>query len=109
VLALFLVGAVVLGTVGSVAALSPDVAGAQVQEQSPAESAEAGPVPVDESDYEFDVSLDRLARECADGNLVSCDALYEESDQYSAYEEYGSTCGARTTAGYHGECSTRFD
>jgi hypothetical protein len=103
------VGGVVLGTVGAVAALAPDIAGAEVQDETPAESAEAGPVPVDKGDFEFDASLDRLARECADGNLASCDALYRESDLYSEYEQYGSTCGARTDTAYTGECAARFD
>ena len=112
VLALFLVGAVVLGIAGSVAALAPAVAGAQVQEKEAApegSSSDAGPVPVGAGDDEFDGYLDDLAHRCADGDLSSCDDLYDESDLGGDYEDYGSTCGGRSGTDYYGECAIRFD
>ena len=66
-------------------------------------------MPVDEDDFEFRGSLDQLAHECADGGMDSCDDLYTQADSGSAYEEYGSTCGARTDVAYSGDCATRFD
>lgn len=68
----------------------------------------AGPVPVDEADVDYDPYLDDLARDCADGDLEQCDRLYFESAVSSDYEDYGSTCGARTDDEYYGSCAEDF-
>ncbi|MGY1772271.1 hypothetical protein [Blastococcus sp. SYSU D00813] len=69
----------------------------------------AGPVPVDESDLDYDPYLDGLARDCADGDLEQCDQLYFESPIGGDYEDYGSSCGARTDEGFYGSCAEDFD
>jgi hypothetical protein len=43
-------------------------------------------------------ALDRLARECHDGILQSCDDLIRQSEPDSPYESYGTTCGGRNEA-----------
>ena len=45
----------------------------------------------------LDPFLEGLAHPCAAGGLDGCDALYFESDVFSAYERYGSTCGGRSS------------
>ena len=46
-------------------------------------------------DYGSDPYLDRLWDECAAGDFVSCDDLYDESPVGSDYEYFGDTCGYR--------------
>jgi hypothetical protein len=42
-----------------------------------------------------DPELDELAEECYDGEMRSCDDLYQRSPTDSAYETYGDTCAGR--------------
>jgi hypothetical protein len=42
-----------------------------------------------------DPDLDELAQECYDGDMDSCDRLYEEADLDSLYGLYGGTCAGR--------------
>ncbi len=70
---------------------------------------EAGEIPVDPSDYEWDRDLARLAEDCADGSFDACDDLYLDSDLGSDYEEYGNSCGGRTEDWQYGGCAQRFD
>ncbi len=42
-----------------------------------------------------DPELDRLAQECYDGDMESCDDLYGQSEFGSEYEAYGDTCAGR--------------
>ncbi|MGY1602657.1 hypothetical protein [Geodermatophilus sp. SYSU D00815] len=107
VASLVLVVGVVLAGVLTTSALAPDVAGAQEAAVVPVDG--AAPIPVARGDVEYEPALDQLARECAGGDLGSCDRLYLESDLFSEYEEYGSTCGGRTGTEYAGDCAERFD
>jgi hypothetical protein len=61
--------------------------------------------PVDLGD---DPLLDRLADECFDGDISSCDDLYRESFLGSEYEKYGATCGERTRRGQGGGCTALY-
>lgn len=45
-----------------------------------------------------DPEFDRLANECFDGTMESCDELYFGSPIDSDYERYGDTCGGRVGA-----------
>ena len=42
-----------------------------------------------------DEELNALAQACYDGDMASCDDLYNLSDFGSAYEDYGATCAGR--------------
>jgi hypothetical protein len=64
---------------------------------------------VGSGDPDFSPALDVLARACARGDLVSCDTLYWVADEFSDYEEYGSTCGGRSEIEYEGSCDEAFD
>lgn len=44
-----------------------------------------------------DAALDALYEACADGDMQACDDLYLDSPWGSEYEEFGDTCGGRTT------------
>jgi Domain of unknown function (DUF4190) len=53
----------------------------------------------DEDDsYGDSASLDRLWDRCADGSMVACDSLFQESPAGSRYQEFGATCGDRVRA-----------
>ena len=52
-----------------------------------------------------DPALDRLAVACHDGDMSSCDELYDTSDVGSAYETYGDTCAGRREAGAWPYCT----
>ncbi|WP_138735991.1 hypothetical protein [Modestobacter excelsi] len=51
-----------------------------------------------------DPVFDQLARACHDGDMSSCDDLYDRSDIDSAYEEYGDTCAGRRGGGAWAYC-----
>jgi hypothetical protein len=51
-----------------------------------------------------DAEFDRLAGECFDGDLASCDELFRVTPVGSAAEAYGSTCGGRLEEGVSGDC-----
>ena len=51
------------------------------------------------SNYGDDDDLDVLWDDCADGDYGSCEDLYYESDVGTQYEDFGWTCGDRTTGG----------
>lgn len=51
------------------------------------------------NDYGDDPELDALWDACTAGDLPSCDNLYLESRSGTRYEDYGNTCGDRTTGG----------
>ena len=95
VLAMFLV----------VASVTPDTAAGSRAEALD----EAGPIPVDRADFEWEPDLAELAKECAAGELGSCDDLYLDADEFSEYGEYGSTCGGRATREYAGDCATQLN
>jgi hypothetical protein len=56
------------------------------------------------SEFGTDAAFDELALGCEEGDLEACDDLYLQTPVDSGYEEYGSTCGARTTTLYDGDC-----
>jgi hypothetical protein len=66
------------------------------------------PDPERPGDLGNDPFLDRLADECFDGDVSSCDDLFRESFLGSDYEKYGSTCGERTKRGQAGGCSALY-
>lgn len=47
--------------------------------------------------YGDDASLDRMWDACERGDMGACDRLYDESPLFSDYEDFGFTCGGRTT------------
>jgi hypothetical protein len=49
--------------------------------------------------YGDDPALDALWDECEAGSMAACDDLYAESPFLSDYEEFGDTCGRRTSGG----------
>jgi hypothetical protein len=53
--------------------------------------------------------LDELADYCSAGSLSDCDDLYLESPSGSAYEEFGSSCGATSYFDLTGDCAVDFD
>jgi hypothetical protein len=56
------------------------------------------------AEYGSDAVFDGLADACEVGDLEACDELYQQTPVDSGYEEFGSTCGARTTDLYDGDC-----
>lgn len=46
-----------------------------------------------------DPDLDRLAQQCADGQMNPCDDLYSESSPGSDYEDFADTCAGRRPGG----------
>ena len=70
---------------------------------------DAGPIPVDESDSEYDPDFHELAEDCQDGDLDACDSLYLQTPVGSDYEQYGQTCGGRTDEEFYGTCAEEFD
>ena len=55
-----------------------------------------------------DPALDRLAQQCADGQMNPCDDLYDESFPGSGYEAFADTCAGRRTAGEDTYCADVF-
>ncbi len=55
-----------------------------------------------------DPQLDALAQACYDGDMTSCDDLYNASASGSAYEEYGDTCAGRQPTGTGRYCVSSF-
>jgi hypothetical protein len=47
--------------------------------------------------YGDDASLDRMWDACERGDMGACDRLYDESPLFSDYEDFGFTCGGRST------------
>ncbi len=62
----------------------------------------------DETEDEIGSDLGDLFVACDDGNMEACDDLYWESPVGSFEEEFGSTCGDRTTIEYDGDCEDEF-
>ncbi|HZJ04732.1 MAG TPA: trypsin-like peptidase domain-containing protein [Nocardioidaceae bacterium] len=56
---------------------------------------DAGRGSVSPASYGDDPLLDHLWDKCADGDMASCDQLYQLSPFGSEYERFGSTCGDR--------------
>jgi hypothetical protein len=56
------------------------------------------------TDFGTDALFDELALACEEGDLEACDELYAQTPVGSGYEEFGATCGARTTELYNGDC-----
>ena len=52
--------------------------------------------------------MDALAQGCYDGDMASCDTLYDTSDAGSAYESYGDTCAGRQESGTGVYCVDAF-
>lgn len=50
----------------------------------------------DAYDYGDSPKLDSLWDECEDGDMRSCDDLYQHSPTKSIYEDFGATCGYRS-------------
>jgi hypothetical protein len=59
-------------------------------------------------DLGTDFSLDRLAEECFDGEMESCDDLYLDAPGGSEYATYGDTCAGRQPANTRRFCSDVF-
>ena len=55
-----------------------------------------------------DAAMDALAQSCYDGDMASCDSLYQTSDAGSAYESYGDTCAGRQGSGTLTYCVDAF-
>jgi hypothetical protein len=55
-----------------------------------------------------DDALDRLARQCFDGNMAACDFLYVSSEPDSGYEAYASSCAGRQPADAELFCTDAF-
>lgn len=55
-----------------------------------------------------DPALDRLAQQCADGQMNPCDDLYDESFPGSGYEAFADTCAGRRGAGEDTYCADVF-
>jgi hypothetical protein len=55
-----------------------------------------------------DPDLDRLAQQCADGQMNPCDDLYYESSPGSDYEDFADTCAGRRPADEDTYCSDVF-
>jgi hypothetical protein len=55
--------------------------------------------------YGDDAALDQLWDQCEAGDMLACDDLYRGSIFGSEYEEFGKTCGFRTTG--EGLCGIR--
>jgi hypothetical protein len=100
---------VVVGVLLAMSLVVASVAPETVAESQAEAPGEAGPIPVDRGDFEYEPDLAELAQECADGELSSCDDLYLYADEFSDYEEYGTTCGGRATREYAGDCATQLN
>lgn len=91
--------AVVVGSVLAVLAVAALVIGAFAAGQASASGAGSSSVttrpPVDSTGLGNDPDLDAEAARCHDGDMQSCDALFEDSTPMSRYEQYGMTCGGR--------------
>jgi hypothetical protein len=58
-----------------------------------------------------DAVFDELAQECYDGDMISCDALYETTKDdatYTAYHDYADTCAGRQEIATSVYCSEAF-
>ncbi len=55
-----------------------------------------------------DATFNGLAQDCYDGDMQSCDDLYDESPASSDYEAYGDTCAGRQPRGTFVYCRVRF-
>lgn len=121
-------GVLAVGGVGAAMALSGGDDGANPRIPSPSESTTTTtttttdrPPPVVPAevvvvspgqlpdDYGDDPHLDELADYCSAGSLSDCDDLYLESPSGSAYEEFGSSCGATSYFDLTGDCAVDFD
>ncbi len=58
----------------------------------------------DIAEFGEDPTFDELALACEAGDLEACDELYLTTPVGSGYESFGSTCGARDTVEYEGNC-----
>ena len=87
-------------------------AGAPSSSESPATRTDEIPSPTVEPDgLGDDPVFDLLAQECYDGDMLSCDALYQETrkeESLAAYTEFADTCAGRQEAGTGEYCSTVF-
>ena len=64
-----------------------------------------GSIPASEiAEFGSDPTFDDLALGCETGDLEDCDELYRLTPVGSGYEAFGSTCGARDTVEYDGNC-----
>jgi hypothetical protein len=60
-------------------------------------------------DYGTQLLLDSYADLCFNGDMGSCDDLYQDSDideSIYSYEGYGATCGGRLTEEHPGQCQS---
>jgi hypothetical protein len=58
-----------------------------------------------------DAVFDQLAQECYDGDMASCDALYEttkDDDSLATYNEYADTCAGRQEVNTSVYCTNAF-
>ena len=60
--------------------------------------AEIPPPAQEPDDLGEDPELDALAQDCYDGDMQSCDDLYEEAPAGSEYRTFGDTCAGRQPA-----------
>lgn len=66
------------------------------------------PAAAEPDDLGTDLRLDRLAEECFDGEMQSCDDLYRDAPGDSDYETYGDTCAGRQPANTRRFCTDVF-
>lgn len=74
-------------------------------EISPNWCGEASPN-ADTAFYGADGHLDQLWDLCAEGDMMACDTLYQESPLGSDYETFGGSCGGLHEDGYEYWCDT---
>ncbi|MBA3289219.1 MAG: hypothetical protein H0U21_14590 [Acidimicrobiia bacterium] len=55
-----------------------------------------------------DDELDALARRCYEGDMRSCDRLWEDAEQGTEYLDYGDTCAGRQPAATQAYCVNTF-
>jgi hypothetical protein len=97
-------GTVLAGVLVSTSLAPETVASGGSSGSDPGSASDAGRLPVAPGDAEYSSYQDELARDCAAGDLSSCDELFYQSERFGSYAAYGSTCGARTDENYAGSC-----
>jgi hypothetical protein len=81
------------GTGGAGSATSAEPSSAETSSASPADG--IPPATVVPDGLGDDPVLDEYAQNCYDGDMRSCDTLYDQSEVGSTYEAYGGTCAGR--------------
>lgn len=71
-------------------------------------SAQVPPPGLEPTGLGDDAALDALAQACYDGDLASCDTLFDSAPFNSDYQEYGDTCAGRQAPGTFKYCVAAF-